>query len=178
MYFQDEVGGSGKKKKKRWFYPRDLENWFFVSASKIMNHFGFVLSEINESIAWLCMQEWVAWQCKLKGWEVPDKRVSACSWHSKNLPASANSFTFSPCALSVTVQLLGPFAWDRCQAGEVALTMLPHVQKSWKNSPLLVEGEHERSQTDLSLICIFVNTSVDSCHARGIKKTQYQNTVF
>lgn len=45
---------------------------------------------------------------------------------------SANSSTFSPCASSVTVELLGPFAWDRCQAGEVALTMLPDGQKSWQ----------------------------------------------
>lgn len=140
---------------------------FFMSASKIENHFGYVLSEFNENIAWLCMQEWVAWQCELKEWEVPNKHVSLYSWHSKSLPASANSSTFSPCALSVTAQLLGPFAWDRCQAGEVALTMLPHVQKSWKNSPLPVEGGHERSQTDQSLSYIFVNISVDNCHARG-----------
>lgn len=59
MYFQDEVGGSEKNKnKKKVIFPKRFR--FFMSASKIENHFGYVLSEFNENIAWLCMQEWVA----------------------------------------------------------------------------------------------------------------------
>jgi len=45
------------------------------------------------------------------------------------LLTSVSPSTFSLCTSSVIVQLLGTFAWDRCQAGEVAGTVLLYVQK-------------------------------------------------
>lgn len=144
------------------FSPRDLENWFFMSVSRIANHVGVVLSELNENVVWLCMEEWVPWKWEMKGWGVPNKHVSFYSWHSKSLPASANSSTFSPRASSVTVQLLGPFAGISAKLEKELWLYCLMSRNLGKIAHCLWEGGHERSQTDWTLSHIILNFNVDN----------------
>lgn len=142
MSFQDEVNRSERKKKKK---STDFPHEFYKIASLHLQTEEQIirgLCYLNENMAWLC----TAARGQRNGCPNNGNRkdgesrttVSALSRPTKSLPASVSSSTFSLCASSVTVQLRGPFAWDWCQAAEVALTWLPDVQKSWNNSPLHV----------------------------------------
>lgn len=136
MSFQDEVNRSEKK-------TTDFPHEFYKIASlhlQTEEQIIWGLYCLNENIAWLCTRGQRN-GCPNNGNRKDGESqttVSALNRPSKSLPASVSSSTFSLCASSVTVQLRGPFAWDWCQAAEVALTRLPYVQKSWNNSLLHV----------------------------------------
>lgn len=141
MSFQDEVNRSERKKKKKALI-------FPMSFIKLLHCIYKQKSKSSGGCA-ILMRTWPGYAPQRVGRGTgaltmgtesmgSPEQLSALSRPTKSLPASVSSSTFSLCASSVTVQLRGPFAWDWCQAAEVALTWLPDVQKSWNNSPLHV----------------------------------------
>lgn len=97
---------------------------------RIANNFGVLLSELMRTFHGHAMNGYS---------DNGNRRGMGSSKHFNSYSKFAciyNSYTFSLCSPSVTVELLGLLVWGLCQAEEISLAMLPHVQESWKNRPL------------------------------------------